>query len=226
MTMTDNGPSLDDLARLLGCAPSEVAMRVAEMEDAAPKPPLRTRPNPVHWARKGSNSQAKIDGTRIRTHERRVKVWDLRKQFWTIDAISKAVGVSTWSVRQDLKWYLEQTLPPDIEDRRTLELERIDAMSRRVEEALYDANGAIDFDAVREWRGLRKLAGDMAGLSKVAPQITVNVTPEALMSLIEGVAGVSEPVRVLDDPAIIDVESTEAGDDTMGLGALVEAIAS
>lgn len=225
--MTSPNLTLDDLAKLLGCAPGDVAGRVAELTavDAHRDVPFTVRPKrALTWNRKTVPYASALAASRDRnrTHERRARVWQLRKDHHSLDAISKEVGVSVRTVRQDLQYWFDALVPPDIEQRRTLELDALDDMSRRIlDEATADA-GRLDLDAVKVWLTLRKRYDNLSGLERVPPMNVILPSSDQWADLIEAVAG-PQSERPFIDGEVLDVESVEAAP---SLAELVEAVAS
>lgn len=73
--------------------------------------------------------------------ERDARIWELRKQGFSLRAIGRDVGLSAERVRQLLERGYQQLVYPQVEQVRALELERLDEMLRRAW-AILDASHA------------------------------------------------------------------------------------
>ena len=197
--------ALDQILEILGCDRQDAAKVVAALiaRPAVMTPARVLQPWRVKHGRQ-LHRGASI-ATRTRTYERRAKAWEMRKLSMSLEQISKQLGVSIRTIRDDLRWWYDALVPIDVEERRTVELESIDQMANVV--AKLALRG--DLDAMREWRALRKMHQDVSGVTKVAPLIQLGPSSDQWAELIGAVAGMPAP------QSFIDVESDQL-DDILG----------
>lgn len=213
-----------DLAKLLGCEPAQVGdlvtKLVAETRGSIvavdEPPPMTPRPHPLRWNRKSLKrdkgpSSPDAAAARQRLHERRATAWQLRGAGVPVVAIATRLGVAERTVESDLKWWFEALTPPDIEERRALQLDATERLGAKMYQRAMRGDG--DLDAVTAWLRVMKRYDDLSHLTKVAPVIQIGPSADELEALIAAVVAGSPALPVASAP--IDVESVEVGGESL-----------